>query len=167
MIILGLDPGTAILGWGVIDTGDKNCLDKAICLAYGCLKTDASMSDSERLMALGNGLKGLFDTYSPDLVGVEKLFFCNNQKTVMTVSQARGVILYLIEKAGLDLAEFTPLQVKQGLTGYGKADKLQVQKMVQLLLKLREIPKPDDAADALAIALVAGQGAILSCKIKK
>lgn len=155
MIILGLDPGTALLGWGVIDTGEKHDINKAVCLGYSCLKTDASMTDSQRLVALGNGLQTIMKQYTPDLVAVEKLFFATNQKTVMTVSQARGVILYVVEKEGLNLAEYTPLQVKQNLTGYGKADKAQIQQMVKLMLKLREIPKPDDAADALAIALTA------------
>lgn len=157
MIVLGLDPGTALLGWGVIDTGDNNNVAKAKCLAYGCLKTDKTMTDSQRLLALGNGVEKLLKEYSPELVSVEKLFFFSNQKTVMTVSQARGVILMIIEKEGLALCEFTPLQVKQALTGYGRADKEQMQQMIKLLLRLETIPKPDDAADALAIALTAAQ----------
>lgn len=157
MIVLGLDPGTASLGWGVIDTGRNNDTCKAKCLAYGCLQTDKSMTDSQRLLALGNGVEKLLKEYSPDLVSVEKLFFFSNQKTVMTVSQARGVILMIIEREGLAMTEFTPLQVKQSLTGYGRADKEQVQQMVKLLLHLEVIPKPDDAADALAIALTGAQ----------
>ena len=157
MIILGLDPGTAIVGWGVIDTGPRHDVSKAVCLAYNCLITDKSMTDSQRLLAIANGLEKLLKEYTPDLVGVEKLFFANNQKTVMTVSQARGVLLMVIEKEGLPMAEFTPLQVKQALTGYGKADKSQIQTMVKLLLRLPGIPKPDDAADALAIAITAAQ----------
>lgn len=157
MIILGLDPGTAILGWGIIDTGQNHNLNQAKCLAYGCLKTDPSMTDSQRLLALANGLETLFSQYMPDLVAVEKLFFFSNQKTVMTVSQARGVILMLVEKHGLGLAEYTPLQVKQALTGYGRADKNQIQQMVKILLKMTEVVKPDDAADALAIAITAAQ----------
>jgi crossover junction endodeoxyribonuclease RuvC len=157
MIILGLDPGTAIVGWGVIDTGPKHDISKATCLAYDCLITDKSMTDSQRLVAIANGLELLLKQYTPDLVGIEKLFFANNQKTVMTVSQARGVLLMVIERGGLPIMEFTPLQVKQSLTGYGKADKSQIQQMVKLILKLSVIPKPDDAADALAIAITAGQ----------
>lgn len=157
MIVLGLDPGTAIVGWGVIDTGPKNDVSKAICVAYDCFITDKSMTDSQRLLAIANGLEGLLKQYTPDLVSVEKLFFANNQKTVMTVSQARGVLLMVIEREGLPLMEFTPLEVKQALTGYGKADKAQMQQMIKLILRLSVIPKPDDAADALAIAVTAAQ----------
>lgn len=157
MIVLGLDPGTAILGWGVIDTGIRHTMDQAKCLGYGCLTTDQGMTDSQRLLALYNGLETTLKEYTPDLVGVEKLFFAKNQKTVMTVSQARGIILLQIERMRLPLAEYTPLQVKQALTGYGKAEKTQVQQMVKLILRLQDIPKPDDAADALAIALTAAQ----------
>lgn len=157
MIILGIDPGTAIVGWGVIDTGPKHDVSKAVCVAYSCISTDKSMTDSQRLLAIANGMEGLLKQYTPDLVGVEKLFFATNQKTVMTVSQARGVILMVIEKEGLPMMEFTPLQIKQALTGYGKADKAQIQQMIKLILRLSEIPKPDDAADALAIAVTAAQ----------
>jgi len=157
MIVLGLDPGTAILGWGVIDTGERHDVSKAKCLAYGAITTDKCMSDPKRLVAIAHGLKALFAQYTPDLVSVETLFFSNNQKTVMTVSQARGVILMVAEDEGLEIVEFTPMQVKLALTGYGKADKQQMQQMAKLLLHLSEIPKPDDAADALAIALTAAQ----------
>jgi crossover junction endodeoxyribonuclease RuvC len=157
MIILGLDPGTARLGWGVIDTGKANRSDAATCIAYGCIETDKTMNDSLRLLAIAQGLRKLIADYSPTLVGVEKLFFSNNQKTAMTVSQARGVVLLLLEEAAIPLLEFTPQQVKQGLTGYGKAEKTQIQKMVKLLLNLSELPKPDDAADALAIAITSAQ----------
>jgi crossover junction endodeoxyribonuclease RuvC len=157
MIVLGIDPGTAIVGWGVIDTGDRHDMAKATCLAYGCITTDKSLSDSKRLLAIAAGLEGIVKQYTPDLVGVEKLFFAKNQTTAMTVSQARGVLLYILEKEGLPISEFTPLQIKQAMTGYGRAEKAQIQAMVKILLKLREIPKPDDAADALAIALTAAQ----------
>ena len=157
MIILGLDPGTAIVGWGVIDTGPRHDLDKAVCVAYECLITDKSMTDSQRLVAIANGTRALLKQYTPDLVGVEKLFFAKNQTTAMTVSQARGVLLMIIEEQGLPLVEFTPMQVKLALTGYGKADKKQMQEMTRILLKLPGIPKPDDAADALAIAMSAAQ----------
>jgi crossover junction endodeoxyribonuclease RuvC len=162
MIILGLDPGTAIVGWGVIDTGPKHDISKAVCLGYSCIITDKSMSDSQRLVAIAQGLEGLLQQYTPDLVSVERLFFAKNQKTVMTVSQARGVILYKIEEQGLPMVEFTPLQVKQALTGYGQAEKAQIQQMVKLMLHLPGIPKPDDAADALAIAITAGQTKLYS-----
>jgi crossover junction endodeoxyribonuclease RuvC len=157
MIVLGLDPGTAIVGWGVIDTGPSHDVSKAVCLAYDCIITDKGLTDSQRLLAIDAGLDQLLTRYTPDLVSVEKLFFAKNQTTVMTVSQARGVLLLGIEKHGLPLVEFTPLQVKQALTGYGKAEKAQIQNMVKLMLRLPGIPKPDDAADALAIAITAAQ----------
>lgn len=157
MIILGLDPGTARLGWGVIDTGDRHDVSKATCIAYGCLTTDKSQTDSQRLVALANGLETLMKQYTPDVVGVELLFFFRNKTTVMPVAQARGVILLTIERMGLTLREFTPMQIKQALTGYGRADKVQIQEMVTRLLRLPGVPKPDDAADALAIALTTAQ----------
>ena len=157
MVIVGIDPGTAIVGWGVIDTGPTHHVAQAKCLAYDCITTDKSMTDSQRLAAIAVGLEKVFKQYTPDMVAVEQLFFSRNQKTVMTVSQARGVILLVIEQQGLKLREFTPLQVKQSLTGYGRAEKPQMQKMTALLLRLPGIPKPDDAADALAIALTAAQ----------
>ena len=157
MVILGLDPGPARVGWGVIDTGEKHVAQNARCIAYGVITTDKSMTDSQRLVAVANGLESLIDTYSPDLASVEKLFFSNNQTTAMTVSQARGVILYVLERSAVPMLEFTPQEIKQALTGYGHADKPQMQKMVQLLLKLPSIPQPDDAADAVAIALIAAQ----------
>ncbi|MCC2631336.1 MAG: Holliday junction endonuclease RuvC [Patescibacteria group bacterium] len=157
MIILGLDPGTAIVGWGVIDTGERHDVSKAVCLAYDCILTDKSMTHSQRLVAIANGLEGLLRQYTPDLVSIEKLFFSTNKTTAMSVSQARGVLLYVIEKEGLPIMEFNPMEIKLALTGYGKADKKQMQQMIKLILKLDAIPKPDDAADALAIALTAAQ----------
>jgi len=157
MIILGLDPGTALVGWGIVDTGVAHKIDTALCLGYGCITTDKSMTDSQRLLAIANGLESLLEKYKPELVSIERLFFSRNQKTVMSVSQARGVLLYVIERQGLAMTEFTPQEIKVALTGYGKAEKLQVQKMVQLLLRLPQLPKPDDAADAVAAALTAAQ----------
>lgn len=157
MIILGFDPGTAILGWGVIDTGPDHRLETARCLAYDCVVTDKGLSDATRLVAIAAGVEAVLKQYQPDLVSVEKLFFSKNQTTAMTVSQARGVVLMLTAKQGCPIAEYNPMQVKQSLTGYGKADKKQVQQMVKLILHLLEVPQPDDAADALAIALTAAQ----------
>lgn len=157
MIILGFDPGTAILGWGIIDTGDSHRVDQARSLAYGCITTDKSMTPSQRLLAIASGVEKLLDEYKPALVGVERLFFQRNVTTGMAVSEARGVVLYIIERQGFQLAEYTPQEVKMTLTGYGRAEKKQVQEMVKLLLKMEKIPKPDDAADALAIALTAAQ----------
>jgi len=157
MIILGLDPGTAIVGWGVIDTGPRHTIDAARCVAYNCLLTDKSMSAGQRLVAIAVGTRAVLKEFTPDLVSVEKLFFSKNQTTAMAVSQARGVLLMVIEELGLPIVEYTPNQVKQALTGYGNADKKQIQEMTRLLLKLPGIPKPDDAADALAIAMTAAQ----------
>ena len=153
MIILGLDPGTAILGWGVIDTGLRHDVSQARCLSYGVITTDKGMTDSQRLVAIANGLELLLPEYQPERACVEKLFFSRNVTTAMTVSQARGVILLTLERQHVPMSEYTPLQIKQALTGYGKADKKQMQEMVKRLLHLETIPKPDDAADALAIAL--------------
>jgi len=155
VIILGFDPGTAIVGWGVIDTGDRHDVSKARCVAYGAITTDKGLSDSRRLVGIATGVEALLKQYTPELVSVEKLFFSRNVTTAMTVSQARGVILLLVEQQGLPVVEYNPMQVKQALTGYGKAEKKQIQEMTKLLLKLPGIPKPDDAADALAIALTA------------
>ena len=123
---------------------------------FGVISTKAKLPDSVRLKILGEDISKLIKKYKPEAVGVEKLFFTTNQKTAMTVAQARGVVLYLAEKHKLRIFEFTPLQVKSFICGYGKADKKQVQYMVQKTLNLNTLPKPDDAADALAVALCAG-----------
>ncbi len=153
MIVLGLDPGTAIVGWGLVEFSGN----KITALGYGVIETDKTLRDGQRLLAVSAGVQQLLITHRPEMVAVEKLFFSNNQKTVMTVSQARGVLLLEIERQGLPYIELTPQQVKQGATGYGSAGKKDVQIMVQRLLGLAEIPQPDDAADALAIALTGGQ----------
>ncbi len=152
MIVLGIDPGTATTGYGIIQT-QKNQLQ---LVDFGIISTDKKLSDSERLEILGSDVEELIKKYKPKCVGVEKLFFTTNQKTVMTVSQARGVVLYVCKKAGIPILEYTPLQVKSFICGYGKADKKQVQFMVQKTFALKKPPKPDDAADAIAIALCAG-----------
>ncbi len=154
MVILGIDPGTATTGYGIIKKSKaKNGFE---ILEYGVIATHKTRSDAERLETLAKDLESLIKKHKPAAMGVEKLFFSTNQKTVMTVSQARGVILYLAQKHRLPTLEFTPLQVKSFICGYGKADKKQVQYVVQKTFGLRKIPKPDDAADALAIALCAG-----------
>jgi crossover junction endodeoxyribonuclease RuvC len=157
MIILGLDPGTAIVGWGLIDTGLKHDVSRATCIAYNCITTDKGLRDAQRLVAIANGLEMLLQQYTPDLVSIEKLFFTNNQKTAMTVSQARGVLLMIVERHEIPIVEYNPMEIKLALTGYGRADKAQIQAMIKLILKLETIPKPDDAADALAIAVTAAQ----------
>ena len=151
-IILGIDPGIADTGFGVIE---KEKGGKIKCLNYGTIKTKAKTPLIDRLEILSEELESIMKKYKPDIVGVEELFFCNNAKTALIVGQARGVVLLTIKKNNAKLVEFTPLQVKQAVSSYGKASKLQVQKMVKTLLDLREIPKPDDAADALAVAIAA------------
>lgn len=152
MIILGIDPGTARTGWGLI----KSVRGQQSLLAYGCFTTSAKLPMEDRLLIIRTELTELLRKYKPNLVGVEKLFFAKNTKTALSVAQARGIVLVTLRGACIPIQEFTPLQVKQAITGYGRADKKQMQVMVKTLLKLKEIPKPDDAADALAIAMTAG-----------
>jgi len=151
-IILGIDPGIADTGFGAII---KENGGKIRCLGYGSIKTKAKLDLPERLEILNKELEKIIKKYQPDLVAVEQLFFCKNVKTAMTVGQARGVILLTCRKLKKDIIEFTPLQVKQAVSSYGKASKSQVQKMVKTLLGLKEIPRSDDAADALAVAISA------------
>jgi len=151
MIILGIDPGTATTGYGAIETTKRK--GEHVLKDFGVITTKSNLSDSERLLVLGKDLENLIKTLKPSAIGVEKLFFTTNQKTAMTVSQARGVVLYLCEKSKIPVFEFTPLQVKSFICGYGKAEKKQVQYMVQQIFKLKSPPKPDDAADAVAVAL--------------
>lgn len=153
MIILGIDPGTATTGFGVIrvDRGRSTMLD------CGIISTPKDLPHADRLRILYDDLSELIDCHRPVRVGIEKLFFTSNVTTAMAVSEARGVILLAIQQAGLELLEFTPTQVKQATTGYGQAKKPQMQSMVQKILQLDVVPKPDDAADALAIALAAAQ----------
>lgn len=152
MIILGIDPGTATTGYGVINYQKKN-KKQIVCLDYGIIQTSPKQSVGERLIQLNFDLNEIIKKYKPEMAAVESLFFFKNLKTAMPVSQARGVIIYTLSKKNVPFVEFTPLQAKTAVTGYGKATKNQVQKMVQQLLCLEELPKPDDAADALAIAI--------------
>jgi crossover junction endodeoxyribonuclease RuvC len=150
-IIIGFDPGIADTGYGVIeDQGNK-----MVCLEYGSIKTPAKQLLGERLNTLHKEVTAILKKYQPDLVSVEKLFFCRNVTSAMAVGAARGILLLAIEQAGIELVEYTPNQVKQSVSSYGAAGKEQVQKMVKLFLNLKEIPKPDDAADALAMAICA------------
>jgi len=150
MRILGIDPGTGILGFGVIDV-DKSSKMKLV--DAGVIRTPVHEDDSVRLLTIFNELKSIINEFKPEVMSVEKLFFARNVTTAMTVSQARGVVLLLGMQHELELHEYTPMQIKQSVTGYGKADKKQIQEMVRVLLQLKEIPKPDDAADALAAAI--------------
>jgi crossover junction endodeoxyribonuclease RuvC len=149
MRILGIDPGTGILGFGVIDVnkGQVQLVDG------GVIRTPVKEDDSKRLLTIYEELNDIIVQNKPETMVVEKLFFAQNVTTAMTVSQARGVVLLTGKQAGMEIYEYTPLQIKQALTGYGRADKRQVQEMVKVILKLKEIPKPDDCADALAAAI--------------
>jgi len=152
MTILGIDPGTATTGFGIIKKL-KIRGEKLKVIDYGCIKTAANLSTAERLKRLSLELNLLIKKCKPDIVAVEDIFFFKNLKTAIKVSQARGVILLTAAKSKCIIEEFTPLQVKQAVACYGRADKTQVQKMVKTLLNLKQIPKSDDAADALAIAI--------------
>lgn len=148
-VILGIDPGIADTGFGLVEV--EGSMLK--CLAYGSIKTKAGVDLSRRLNTLHKELDRIIKKYKPEIVSVEQLFFCKNVKTALVVGQARGVVLLCIEQNKLPLLEFTPLQIKQSVSNFGRADKKQVQKMVQMILGLNELPKPDDAADALAAAI--------------
>jgi crossover junction endodeoxyribonuclease RuvC len=149
MKILGIDPGTATTGWGLVSI-DGGKMKAQSC---GCILTPPKQNQAVRLAHIYSELDNIIKKTKPDVFAIEKLFFINNIKTAMTVGEARGVCLLVAQQHGLPIFEYTPLQVKQSLTGYGKAEKNQIQMMVKSLLKLKEIPKPDDMADALAIAI--------------
>lgn len=149
MRILGIDPGTGILGFGVIDI-IKN---QPKLVDGGVIRTPVKEDDAVRLLTIYDELTEIIKQHRPEAMSVEKLFFARNVTTAMTVAQARGVVLLCGMQAGLQIYEYTPMQIKQAITGYGKADKKQMQEMVRVLLQLKEIPKPDDAADALAAAI--------------
>ncbi|MFH1822274.1 MAG: crossover junction endodeoxyribonuclease RuvC [Patescibacteria group bacterium] len=151
-IILGIDPGIADTGYGIISKDKEGNL---VCLSYGIIKTSAKMEMTRRLELINQGLDKIIKEHKPKLMAVEQLFFCRNVKTALAVGQARGVVLLTAKQNKVPIVEFTPLQVKQAVAAYGQASKMQVQKMVKLLLKMDELPKPDDAADALAIAICA------------
>jgi len=148
--ILGIDPGTGILGFGVIDVGPAG---KISLVDAGVIRTPVHENDAVRLLTIYDELESIIKELKPSVMSVEKLFFARNVTTAMTVSQARGVVLLLGMQNNLNIHEFTPMQIKQAVTGYGKADKKQIQEMVRTLLQLKEIPQPDDAADALAAAI--------------
>lgn len=149
MRVLGIDPGTATIGWGVVDQNGQT----QTAIDYGHISTHKDTPFAERLVEIADDIEALLRKYQPDEVAIEELFFYNNQKTAISVAQARGVILLTCERFSGSVYGYTPLEIKQALTNYGRADKTQVQQMVKHLLKLTEIPRPDDTADALAIAL--------------
>ena len=149
MIILGIDPGTANTGYGIIEKHKDNLK----CLGYGCIKTKSSEDFPKRIEIIYDEIERLIKKWKPDIVAVENLFFFKNEKTAFSVGQARGAILLAASKNHKEIFETTPLEVKQAVSGYGKADKSQVQRMVKIILNLPEIPRPDDAADALAVSI--------------
>ncbi len=150
MLVIGIDPGTATTGYGLVREAEDGSLS---VLEYGVILTSAGLPMPERLLDLHRQLREILLLHRPQSGAVEKLFFQKNVRTALTVGQARGVALLAMAEAGLPISEYTPLQVKQAVTGYGGADKNQVQQMVRALLNLPEIPQPDDAADALAVAI--------------
>jgi crossover junction endodeoxyribonuclease RuvC len=150
MLVLGIDPGTATTGYGIIEEDEQK---EIRVVTYGIIKTEPNLSAEDRLLEIYEQLNELILLHRPDHGAVEKLFFQRNVTTAIAVGQARGVILLALAKNKVPLAEYTPNEVKQAVTGYGAADKKQIQEMVRTILKLKSIPKPDDAADALAIAL--------------
>jgi crossover junction endodeoxyribonuclease RuvC len=156
MIILGIDPWTAIVGFALLEKEGRTIR----VIEYGIIETRAGLSLSERLVQIGNDLTGLIETYQPTICWVERLFFLRNVTNGIDVAHARGVMLHTMAIHGIPIIEFTPLQVKQGIAWNGMAKKIQVQNALKIVLKLSEIPKPDDAADALAIAYLTS----LHCK---
>ena len=148
MITLGVDPGTAILGYGVV-AGE----DEPAAVAYGVLRTPSDQPMPARLLTLYEGVRALIAEHRPDVLAIEQLLFGRNVTTALAVGQARGVVLLAAAQAGMPVAEYKPAQVKEAVVGYGKAEKQQMQEMVRLLLRLPAVPHPDDAADALAVAI--------------
>lgn len=149
MIILGIDPGYAIVGWGVIEYTSN----RFTVIDYGAVTTEAGTPFNDRLKAVYDGIDSIMKRYSPEALSIEKLFYNTNAKTVIDVAQARGVINLAAVQNNIPIFEYTPLQVKQSVVGYGRAEKKQVQEMTRVILKLAKIPKPDDTADALAMAI--------------
>ena len=150
MKILGIDPGMAIVGYGLIETDES---EEIKLTASGSIQTNKSLSDSKRLLEIYNDMTKIVETYKPDCASVEQLFFFKNQKTVIPVAEARGVILTVLEKFDIPAYSYTPMEVKQVLTGYGRAEKKDVEQMVKLTLKTNDIPKLDDTVDSIAIAI--------------
>lgn len=153
MIILGIDPGYATVGFGLVE----NLSGKCRAIEYGAIITKKEENLPNRLLKISNAFEQIIDKYKPDAIAIEELFFQNNQKTAILVAEARGAILLTAYKKCAALYEYTPLQIKQAMTGYGRAEKRQIQEMVKAMLNLTCLPKPDDAADALAVALTHAQ----------
>ena len=156
--IIGIDPGTATTGFGIVEVDIYGTIH---CVQYGVIRTPADMPMPERLLQIYRDLKEVLLLHKPQYAAVEKLFFSRNVTNAISVGQARGVVLLALQQQKIPIAEFTPMEVKQAVSGYGGAGKRQVQTMIQALLKLEELPEPDDAADALAIALCYQQSKII------
>jgi crossover junction endodeoxyribonuclease RuvC len=149
MKVLGIDPGSETLGWGVVEgSGLKYSL-----VDFGTVKSSPKESFSKRLLKIGEGVQAVVEKFQPDVISVEEAFYANNVKVALKLGQVRGVVLYIGEKFGLEISEYSPRLIKQTVVGYGNAEKHQVQEMVRLLLKMKTVPQPHDAADALAIAI--------------
>ncbi|GIQ70144.1 crossover junction endodeoxyribonuclease RuvC [Xylanibacillus composti] len=161
--IMGIDPGIAIVGFGIVDKKGH----QLVPVQYGSIQTEAGTDTAERLKSIYETLLELIDRYQPDAVGIEKLFFNRNVTTAITVGQARGVIMLAAVQKGLTIGEYTPLQVKQAIVGYGQAEKRQVQEMVRMFLRLQAVPKPDDVADALAVAICHAHSFTLNEKLSR
>jgi crossover junction endodeoxyribonuclease RuvC len=161
MRILGIDPGIAIVGFGFVDKIGS----KLTPVQYGSIQTEAHTAHGLRLKQVYESALQLIDKYKPDAVAIEKLFFNRNVTTALTVGEARGVLMLAAEQRGLQVTEYTPLQVKQAIVGYGKAEKKQVQEMVKMFLKLSVVPKPDDVADALAVAICHAHSSALTDRV--
>lgn len=151
---MGIDPGSHIMGWGLIEKKSNSMI---VPLKYGCITSRPHVSSSDLLLNISNALSKIIEENHPDCLAIEQLFFFKNQKTVIGVAEARGVAILVCAQKGVPVFEYTPLQIKQALTGYGRADKKQIQEMVRLSCNLATCPKPDDAADALAAAICHAQ----------
>ena len=167
MIVLGIDPGYAIVGVGVVEYRNS----RFSLVSYGAITTDAGVPFNRRLEIIYDELTEIIEKYKPDAMSVEKLFYNSNAKTVIDVSQARGVIMLAAQKTNTPVFEYTPLQVKQSVVGYGRADKKQVQEMTRRILSLDAVPKPDDTADAIAMAIchahTSGSACVGTLRIKR
>ena len=159
MRILGIDPGTATTGWAIIEVKDT----KIKPIGHGFISTSKNNSEEERLLEISSDLDNIVKKYKPVEAAIEKIFFFKNQKTIIQVSQSRGAILLTLKRKNIKITSYTPLQVKQALTGYGRAEKKQIQVMTKNVLHLKSLPKPDDVADAIAIAICHANSRILNC----
>ncbi len=158
MRIIGIDPGMAIVGYCILDVESNG---KITLVSSGSIQTSSKETESKRLLEIHNDLKTIITKFSPDIASVEKLFFFKNQKTVMPVSQARGVIVMTLEECNLKICEYTPIEIKQTLTGYGRATKDEVAKLVKICLNNCKIPKLDDTVDAIAIAICCARNTVI------